>query len=44
MIPYKDINRDSNVYAYEIGPDYVRIEFKTGGLSLHIRKRRYSKH
>ena len=35
MIRYKDIDRDSNVFAYELGPDYIRIQFKTGKVYLY---------
>ena len=28
MQRYKDINHDSNVEAYSIGPDYIEVKFK----------------
>ena len=32
MKRYKDINGDSGVYGYEIGNDYIIVQFKTGAL------------
>lgn len=31
MQPYKDIDGDSGVEAYEYGDDYIRIKFKNTG-------------
>jgi len=31
MIPYRDIDNDSGVAAYEVGPDFIRIAFKGSG-------------
>jgi hypothetical protein len=31
-VRYKDIDGDSGVYAYEIGPDYISVQFKDGGI------------
>lgn len=31
MKPYKDINGDSGVSAYEYGDDWIRVQFKYGG-------------
>ncbi len=28
MQSYRDINHDSNVEAYSIGPDYIEVKFK----------------
>lgn len=30
MIPYKNIDSDSGVNAYEYGNDYIRVQFSTG--------------
>jgi fructose-bisphosphate aldolase class 1 len=30
MIPYKDLNHDSNVRSYGIGDNYIILEFKNG--------------
>ena len=32
MTPYKDINGDSGVLGYEYGEDWIRIQFKGGGI------------
>lgn len=29
---YKDINGDSGVLGYEIGYDYITVQFKTGAI------------
>ena len=29
---YKDINGDSGVLGYEIGDDYITVQFKTGAI------------
>lgn len=31
MKPYKDINNDSGIAAYDYGQDWIRIQFKSGG-------------
>jgi len=47
MIPYKDIDNDSWVKAYEYGEDYIRVQFKDSSIywytyssawKLHIEK------
>lgn len=30
MIPYKDLDGDSGVAAYEYGEDYIKVQFKGG--------------
>lgn len=39
MERYRDIDGDSNVVAYEAGPDYIRVQFAGGATYLytHIR-------
>ena len=32
MTTYRDINGDSGVAAYEYGDDWIRIQFKRGGV------------
>lgn len=32
MKPYKDVNRDSGVSAYEYGVDWIHVEFSTGAV------------
>lgn len=32
MKRYMDINGDSGVYRYEIGTDYIKVQFKAGAL------------
>jgi len=32
MNTYKDINGDSGVIAYEYGDDWIRVQFKHGGI------------
>ena len=34
MQPYWDAGGDSSVEAYECGPDYVRVRFRTGSVYL----------
>lgn len=29
---YKDINGDSGIYRYEIGTDYIKVQFKDGSI------------
>lgn len=31
MEPYSDLNGDSGVAAYEIGPDFIHVQFKKSG-------------
>lgn len=31
MPPYRDIDNDSGISAYEIGPDWIQVQFTTGG-------------
>lgn len=38
MIPYKNIDGDSGVYAYEYGEDYIRVQFSTGSVYLYTYK------
>jgi hypothetical protein len=35
MKPYKDINGDSGVLAYEYGDDWIRVQFKHGDPYLY---------
>lgn len=35
MQPYKDIDGDSGVSAYDIGPDSITIQFKDGSIYLY---------
>lgn len=35
MNPYKDIDGDSGVEAYEIGEDFIRVRFSKGGVYLY---------
>lgn len=32
VIPYQNKSQKSGIAAYEIGPDYIRIEFTTGAI------------
>ncbi|MBQ8436798.1 MAG: hypothetical protein IJX20_04020 [Alphaproteobacteria bacterium] len=32
MQKYMDINGDSGVYGYEIGTDYIKVQFKDGSI------------
>jgi len=32
---YRDIDNDSGVARYEIGPDYIRVQFKDGSVYLY---------
>jgi hypothetical protein len=35
MQPYRDIDGDSGVAAFESGPGFIRIQFEDGGLYLY---------
>ncbi len=35
MERYADVDGDSGVTAYEIGPDYIRVQFSTGAVYLY---------
>ncbi|MEG0308939.1 MAG: hypothetical protein RR636_13410 [Clostridium sp.] len=35
MERYKDINGDSGVVAYELGVEYIRVQFSTGAIYLY---------
>lgn len=35
MQVYRDINGDSSIAAYEIGPDFIRVVFTTGAVYLY---------
>lgn len=35
MERYRDIDNDSGVAKYEIGPDYIRVQFKDGSVYLY---------
>ena len=35
MEPYWDAGGDSGVEAYEYGPDYIRVRFRTGSVYLY---------
>lgn len=35
MEPYRDINGDSGIAAYEIGSDYIKVQFKDGAVYLY---------
>lgn len=30
MQPYKDLNNDSGVHAFETGNDYIKVQFNSG--------------
>ena len=32
MERYMDINGDSGIYGYEIGTDYIKVQFKDGSI------------
>lgn len=32
MTPYRDIDKDSNVSAYEYGGDWIQVQFKDGSV------------
>jgi len=35
METYRDVDSDSGVVAYEIGSDFIRIQFSTGSIYLY---------
>jgi hypothetical protein len=35
MEAYKDTDGDSGVTGYEIGPDFIRVQFSTGAVYLY---------
>lgn len=35
MTPYKNLGGDSNVVAYETGPDFIRVQFSRGEIYLY---------
>jgi hypothetical protein len=35
MERYADVDGDSGVYAYECGPDYIRVKFSNGSIYLY---------
>ena len=35
MERYRDIDNDSGVAGYEIGPDYIRVQFEDGSVYLY---------
>ncbi|AFY60229.1 hypothetical protein [Synechococcus sp. PCC 6312] len=35
MEPYKNIDGDSGVSAYEIGTDFIRVQFSSGAIYLY---------
>ena len=35
MEPYKNLSGDSGVEAYELGTDFIRVQFRSGGLYLY---------
>lgn len=35
MKPYFDVDGDSGVEAYECGPDYIRVLFRSGAIYLY---------
>lgn len=35
MQPYNDVNRDSNVNAFEIGNDYIKVKFNDGSVYIY---------
>ncbi len=35
LIKYRDINRDSQVWAYEFGQDYIAVQFKNDSVYLY---------
>jgi hypothetical protein len=38
MIRYKNLDGDSGVFAYEIGPDFIRVQFTGGVVYLYSNK------
>lgn len=36
MEPYKNLNGDSGIIAFEIGGDYIKVKFKDGQWTLYI--------
>ena len=38
MIRYKNINGHSGVLAYELGPDFIRVQFTGGVVYLYTNK------
>jgi len=38
MIPYKNIDGDSGVSAYENGADYIKVKFSTGSIYTYTYK------
>ena len=34
MVAYKNIDGDSSIIAYEIGSDYIRVQFSNGKVHL----------
>jgi hypothetical protein len=44
MQKYKDKDNDSGIVAYEIGDDYIRVEYESGDIfHLQLRKSRETK-
>lgn len=35
MIQYKNLRGDSGVYAYEIGNDFIKVQFRDGSIYLY---------
>lgn len=35
MERYMDINGDSGIYGYEIGTDYIKVQFKDGSIYVY---------
>jgi hypothetical protein len=35
MESYGDVDGDSNVAAYELGPDWIRVQFRSGAVYLY---------
>ncbi|MBI4003280.1 MAG: hypothetical protein HY348_16060 [Nitrospira defluvii] len=35
MERYKNLNRNSGVVAYEIGPDFIKVQFSDGAIYLY---------
>lgn len=35
MVPYRDVDGDSGVSAYEVGSDFIRVQFRDGAVYLY---------
>jgi hypothetical protein len=44
MVRYRNLNGDSGVAAYEIGADYIRVQFSTGAVYSYSYRKAGSGH